>query len=672
MAKYMNRTMGDASTNWDGNTLTVSTGKVSRTWNLTEEGLSTVTFENLCTNSNFVLKHSNQCDWDIRGFNDISKKAQLIDVRVKEISKQQLVSDSLVTEVEFEYPHANLGLICRITAYPGAPGIRTQLYLKLLKPVPRHEIPGSLEGSRPERIPIQSDAFSRRAAGYYNDTQHRNTGDTPILKEEVRNGPVGNREIYDWANLLILSSNAEPGGIILVKESHKCVNQPGLDGGAFILKPEAVEITGLGLNNVPWNWYNPESSPAVTSEYRKCWASWAVLFTGDMDQAGLALKVFDRFRFPPQLAKDNKVRANTWGTRFEPGRGAADAAEEENIQNEIKSCADLGIELLTIDAGWDKPLPESSGKEPPRHHPAPERFPGGWKALRDYAKKKRIALGLHFPVNTSLEPLIDNYREGGFSAYKLDFGNYVKYADLHDVLDKAHRLSESSDSNVRISWDLTENMPRVGYYLGREYGTLYPSNRREVHLNRIRHVAYIPRLVFRDAWHFSHYLNLNQIETTIQNPDRMEPEYSNASLYSHSYTAAVTFMAQPLFFLETQFYNEKAREELRPLLKLYKEHRDKILQGYVFPLGDEPDDRSWSGFQCHFADTEEGYITLFRELYNTEEDQQIRLHFLEDRDISFRNLVSGTSWNTKASPAGEAGFSLSKAPSFLFLHYQLD
>jgi hypothetical protein len=447
------------------------------------------------------------------------------------------------------------------------------------------------------------------------------------------------------------------------------VNQPGLDTGEFILDPDKIRITGLGLNNVSWNWYNRQSRPPVEREYKNCWASWIVLFSGGEDEAELALKQFDRFRFPPQPEKDFLIRSNTWGTRFEPGRGARIAAREENILREIDSCSEIGIELLTIDDGWDKALPDSA-VEPKANYPSPERFPGGWRTVREHAVSRDVKLGLHFPVNTPLTPLIENYREGGFSAYKLDFGNYLTREELDRITRKAEQLSEAADHNLRISWDLTENYSRMGYYVGREYGTLFPANRREVHLERLRHAAYIPRLVFRDAWHFARYLNLNQIETTIQNRDRMDPEYSNAARYSHGYIAGITLMAQPLFFLETQFYSTEAKQELARLLSLYKQHRDRICRGFVFPIGDEPDDRSWSGFQSHDPETGTGYVTLFREADNRDEEKDITLHFKGNQQLSIENLISGNREIYTPVSGKEYRFRIKAAPSFLFLRYE--
>jgi hypothetical protein len=123
----------------------------------------------------------------------------------------------------------------------------------------------------------------------------------------------------------------------------------------------------------------------------------------------------------------------------------------------------------------------------------------------------------------------------------------------------------------------------------------------------------------------------------------------------------------PLFFFEVQTLDPADREELRPLLSLYKRHRQAIYAGYVSPIGDEPTDASWTGFQSHRFDDNAGYLTLFREIDNDQPQQVIDLLHTDGRSMEVTDLL--TSEQQTLSP-GE-GFTMERPGSFKFLSYML-
>ena len=124
---------------------------------------------------------------------------------------------------------------------------------------------------RVESLPVGGISF--RAIGYYNDTQHRHEPELHLLRDE----PVAGDEIA-WASVLM--GEAPGGGVAIVKESHKCVNQSGVDTGAF-------EVGQGGRRD--WLGIGPKDlSP---DEWRWAWATWTVLYDAPTDNARqLALK----------------------------------------------------------------------------------------------------------------------------------------------------------------------------------------------------------------------------------------------------------------------------------------------------------------------------------------------------------------------------------------------
>ena len=76
---------------------------------------------------------------------------------------------------------------------------------------------------------------------------------------------------------------------------------------------------------------------------------------------------------------------------------------------------------------------------------------------------------------------------------------------------------------------------------------------------------------------------------------------------------AILMLSNPLFWLELQFLSEKRRQELAPLLSVWKEHRDVLASADVMPIGERPSGRSFTGFYAQ-GKGGEVYLLLFREV----------------------------------------------------------
>ena len=376
-------------------------------------------------------------------------------------------------------------------------------------------------------------------------------------------------------------------------------------------------------------------------------------------------------RFEPEPRRRLRSRANTWGSRMAGDHSRA-AAEEKNVLREIESCADLGIDALAIDDGWQCDPRGMAHTSEHDWRPHPERFPEGWKTVREAAKAAGVQLDLWIPGSAGAEQMILNLDEGEFNCYKIDFLRLDTPEKIEALLDKIRSVIRHSGYRVHISWDATENSPRMGYFFGREFGSLYPENRKpSPDKPRIRHVVYVPRLVFRDAWHLSHYINLNQIEITIQNIDRIRPQDSNAAMYSHAYCTALALMGLPLFFQETQMYDENARKQIRPVIQAYRRNREEIASGIVFPAGDEPCDRAWSGFQSHRSETGTGYLTMFREIYSDKSSCAVKVHMLDGAGLEIEDVFSGSIRDAEVGSDGRLPLRIEEPGGFLFLRYRI-
>jgi len=258
--------------------------------------------------------------------------ARLISLEAVADDDEGFTSEHLRVTAEVHHLADAITVKLVIWAYAGAPGLRTQLWVKS-RPHTSPEVLGSSE-ARVDHLPVAAAGKRCWAIGYYDDTQHRNKPETPVLRREG-----GKLRGSDWASIFCLED--ERGGLAMVKESHKCVNQSGVDTGRFVLDGAGLANTGWGLR----------PSDLDDREYRWCWASWTVAHAGGERARQLALKRFDRLRFPARAERDMWTVACTWGESETP-RDGRNCARQPEVLEEMQATHEMGIDMLLIDDGW--------------------------------------------------------------------------------------------------------------------------------------------------------------------------------------------------------------------------------------------------------------------------------------------------------------------------------
>lgn len=510
---------------------------------------------------------------------------------------------------------------------------------------------------RIDYIPVALTNKNRRYIGYYNDTQHRNTPGTPIYREELKTGLRGEESI-NWANIISIEDGNE--GLIMVKESHKCVNQYGTDTGDFLTSGKGIENTGTSLY--------PDDIDA--REYKWAWASWTIAYEGNDDYRQLAVKEFDRLRFPTNIQRDMYTLVCSWGNS-KNGRDGRNYATEREVLAEMKAADSLGIDLLLIDDGWQVSL-DSKGAAPEADNgwkPHPEAYPQGWKNVAALKQNLGIALGLWgIAQNTTVDEMVWNWQRIRMKQFKLDFANFRDHNALDGVIKKARDFMIRTNHESIISWDLTENAPRYGYYWAREYGDLHFMNRKD---HTPANAIYVPSLCLRDYWHLSGYNNLNKFQLTVQNPEITDKELSDAWKYSAQYCVATTLMGVPEFMALPRFFSDKAKSEIKELLKIYKRYRRDIWESYQFPVGEQPNNASFTGFQSFHPGKDKGYFMLYRELNALENRKDIQVRFLEGKKIQLTDLRTGQTWSAHVSAEGLLPIEILKPADFRFIQYQV-
>jgi len=643
------------------NQLVVSTGRVERIFDITKAGLVTSSYIYLQSGENFVGRNSALLsDWK---YPSLSERAYLEDISAKVSDDNGFTSQHIEVTANFIYPFDKLNIRYVIWIYPDAPGIRTQLFMKTLKGV---ELKKDDQENITEQLVVDENLKKVMFWGYADGTQYINQDSTPIMKTELRERAINTN---DWASGICLSDHKR--GMILIKESTKCFNRGIVaNNGRFLVDEKKVMNTGSG--------YSIEELD--DKEYKSSWASWTILFSGNKDNMQLALKQFDRIRYPVDKKRDMYMIANTWGSASNR-KGSKLAAREENVFREIESQADLGIDVQQIDDGWQgcntasnnwRPVDSLSlnaaGKCDSLMAETTAMYPSSdWENVKNHALHNNVRLGLWVHgEKVTYDDLVWNYEQGEFMAIKYDFFSMKTKAEADIHFSKVRDFICHTKHHVRVNWDVTGRW-RVGYYLGRDLGAIYLENRKPV--GRAATI-YRPYLVLRDTWHLANYVNLNKFQVTVTNIDLVDKQLSDAHKYSNRYSFAISMMAVPVFFQETQLYSKEAREELKPLIALYKQHQEKIFDSFIFPLGDQPDNASWTGFQAYNPNSKGGYLTIFRELNNMEKKHTFKLLFLKNKSIKLINLLTNEISELEVNSEGELTFQIDKSADFRFFKYE--
>lgn len=312
--------------------------------------------------------------------------------------------------------------------------------------------------------------------------------------------------------------------------------------------------------------------------------------------------------------------SNTWADYRDRNRVRADF-----LMKEIDSAQDLGIDVVQMDDGWQTGVTPPPRAEDGSHLFGDEfwrvdadAFPQGMEQVASYAKERGVKMGLWFAPQSigpfeqfdrDLAVLKKAYDEWDVRYYKLDFlqlwdkGRADKMCEFLDAI-----LAFGDDATVEL--DVTADK-RLGYLRSAPYGTLFVENRYTSWGN------YYPHRTLRNLWRLSKYLPTTKLQFEFLNPDMYPDSYKETdplrpALYEIDYLFATVMVANPLFWMETQFLSQANREKLKPMVAKWKEYRAELSAADTSPIGDEPCGASLCGFK---AESETAtHLVLFREV----------------------------------------------------------
>ena len=638
----------NAYARFENGLLEVSTGKISRKWKWLNSGFTTLEIsgdipETVYKNTSIIP------DFDVFGVSK-NANAELRSVNAY-IANTNLTSVHIEIETVITYSDFMINAKYVIWVYPGAFGLRTQLYLKANGNYKPDSSFGSavIGESTAETITFIPERI--KAMGYYNDTQHRNKAETEIIREE-NYSPVSNLEI-DWASLIALFDK-NGNGICVVKESNKCVNQASYDTGGFVFQNNNLRVTGIGI----------KPDDLREDRYLFAWANWTILFKNGDEGLETAVKEFDRLRFPIISNRDIYIMSNTWGNTGDDDAPGTDSAAGNTALENLKVSAEIGVDVFQIDSGWHSPMGTKSWATEMPWYTHVSKYPTGWDMVKKPADELGVDLGVWFAWTASADEMIDNMRQANFKYFKIDFAHLDTRERLDSMIDKAEKLYIAGEGDVRINWDVTENPARMGYYFAREFGNIYLENRKpKTPVN----VIYTPYLVLRDAWQLAKYTNINKFQITLQNIDLIDRTASDAYKHNFPYCAMIAFTGSPILFQQVRFLTPEARRQLKEIISVYKKYRDDMYKCFVYPIGNKPDNRSWTGFQ--FVNGDHGFIILFRELNNMSKTEKIQLKFIKNRNISATDIMTSREQILPVNENGCISFIIEKPCDFVWYKY---
>lgn len=658
----LNKHLGNAAVRVDGDTLIASTGQIERKWVLTPAGLKTHSVTDLTRHRTWGKETPVACDWDLPGAIGPDSHATLVSLDVRKSDDDGFINPHLEVVTQFRYDSAHLELQHVVWLFPDAPGLRVQLRAKALEGFNPEGLPESestrnyyghtlsVPSGRAEYLPLDySLPNQRRYWGYYNDPGSRHDQSRDMLREEVVVGyPVFQDEDINWASGISTEYGDE--GVIVVKESHKCVNQQGHNTGSFYAGPKGLFVTGWGLT----------PSEIVPDRFRECWANWTIVYADGNDGMQLALKRFDRARYPVFPERDIMIINDTWGPA---NPGGAQFAQEDYLLKEIPLLADLGIDVLRIDDGWQI-NPWGGDKEVFRPS-----YPDGWKNITEACRKNHLKLGLWVAIQRAKQQdLLLNLKEANVVTWKVDFDHLNNRAAFENRFKNIREIMKSAWMKTQFSFCPEYADPRYGWYYAKEYGSIYFQNIQEA---LPEHLIMVPYHVLRQHWLMSKYFNSNKLQVLLQNPKRADARYSDANQHGHGYCFAMGLPFIPVFFQSAQYLDEPGRAELKELIVLYKQHREAMFSCYSFPIGETPINASWAGFQFIDDAQQSGYLLLFRELHNTQPTHSVQLKFVAGKTLQITDLRNQTVREVEVNPEGYATFTIDQPADYAYLQYKV-
>ena len=331
--------------------------------------------------------------------------------------------------------------------------------------------------------------------------------------------------------------------------------------------------------------------------------------------------------------RDGLFLSNTWGD------GNRDACINESfLMREIEAGAELGVDVVQIDDGWQKGRSANSAALAKGEKGRwgswwdvdgfwdvdPVRFPNGLGKVVSTARAKGMKFGLWFGPDSSDDAvnwkrdadfLLSLHRSLGVDYFKLDSMKTPTPLALARQAMLMDRLMDESADGITIDLDVTADR-RPGYFAFPRIGPVFVENR---YIRKGDCRLWWPHRTLRNFWGLAHVVDPMRLRMEVLNPERMPELYPEGDplapmRWPRDAIFAISMFSSPLGWFEIQNLSPDTVRAWKPLIERWKQERDAVHAGYIYPVGAAPDGLSWTGFVSSARDRSEGTALLFREL----------------------------------------------------------
>ena len=346
---------------------------------------------------------------------------------------------------------------------------------------------------------------------------------------------------------------------------------------------------------------------------------------GDTDELLVEYRQLYRAQYLAPAFKEPFIMSNTWGDRSQDSRVC-----EEFMLKEIEAGAKLGVDIIQIDDGWQKGVTINSkarkssiwegfyAADPDFWAVHPQRFPHGLKPLVKKAARHGIRFGLWFAPDSShefanwrrdVDTVLNLHRMYGISSFKLDSVNLLSKKAETNYLNFLTTVERESNNRIALNLDCTAQN-RQGYVMWKQFGTLFVENRYTDWCN------YFPHNTLKNLWMLSQFIPPRKFQFELLNNSRNDEKYGDDPLrpaaYDITYEFASVMVANPLVWMEMSNLTDKQITSLQKLVSVYRDVRKDFFNAEIYPIGEQPDGCSYTGFQI-VVDDKTGYLLLFKE-----------------------------------------------------------
>ena len=342
-----------------------------------------------------------------------------------------------------------------------------------------------------------------------------------------------------------------------------------------------------------------------------------------------ALHSLQRAIRPYRPGRDGIFLSNTWG-----GGNGDLRINDEFLRKEVLAGAELGVDVVQIDDGWQHGKTVNSRRlrdgdegawngywaaDPDFWKPDSSRFPEGLAPIVELAQGRGVRLGLWFGPDSSgdaanwerdADCLLGYYRRFGIAYFKIDslkLHSKESFGRCRKMFDK---MQTESKGEMVFDLDATAEV-RPGYFGMMDIGPIFVENR---YAGR----NYRPWATLSSLWQLSHAIDPLRLRMEVVDPDPCRSTIDEKNLLAATHWPldagfAIAMFASPLGWMELSEMRPERRAAIKALVATWKRERGRLYSGVTFPVGMRPDGFSWTGFVNRSADGGGGYALLFRE-----------------------------------------------------------